>query len=156
MKLKINVLTIILLSLGLLSCEKQELTSDPIEIPLSIIDCWTEIEDTTVLQFSGTNYAFCFLNETQFTLELESWTDIVSDTNSPSSWIEYIKGTYVFTGESLEISGSYMDSEFENFVTNRLGETEFAKNFKVKVVSETEMILDNDDVNPYRGIRLVH
>ena len=51
---------------------------------------------------------------------------------------------------------SCMASDYTNFVDNNLGESEFEKTFEVKVISETEMILDNDDIMPFRGIRLLN
>ena len=127
-------------------------TRAALSLPLS--DCWTEIEDEAVLQFSGSNHNFCFLNDSEFTLEIKSWSDILSD-NLPSERIEYIKGAYILTNETFEISGIYMDSDFQNATTGIFGDSEFEKAFDVKVISETEFILDNNDMFPYRAIRLL-
>jgi len=155
MKVKIIILTTLILGLTLLSCDREDVTGDPMDSNLPLSDCWTEIEEDGVLQFSGSNHIFCFVTDTEFTLEQERWTDIISDINAPTRWTDYIKGTYVLTNESFEVKGNYMDSDFVNLGTSQFGETEFAKTFEVKVVSETEMILDNNDIAPYLGIRLV-
>ena len=149
MNTKIINLTTILLILTLFSCDNE------VELSLPLTDCWTEIEHETILQFAGTNHIFCFLSDAEFTLELQSWTDAIGDINAPNPWTEYIKGTYVFSSDSFEIKGSYMDSVFINSVTNSSGETEYARTYEVKVVSETEIILNNNDDNPTREIRLL-
>ena len=164
MKNKIIILTTFLLTLTLISCDKEENTVDNneevleevVQLVLPLTDCWAEIEQEDLLQFSGTSHTFCFISDSEFTLERESWTDIVSDINIPNSWTEYIKGSYTLTNESFEITGSYMDSDFMNFETSRFGESELVRTFEVKVVSENEMILDNNEDLPYLGIRLVN
>lgn len=156
MKSNYIILTSLLLIFTLFSCERDRVNDEIVEITLMPAGCWTEIEHESTLQFAGTNHTFCFLSDTEFKLELESWSDIVTDINTPNTWSEYIKGTYVWTNESLEITGLYMDSDYTNFVTSRSGETEYSKTYEVKVVSETEFILDNNDIMPYRGIRLLN
>ena len=158
MKANFFGLVIFLLLITLFSCKKDptfiEITSEFVEIDLSTFDCWTEKEDESILQFAGSNHTFCFLNDEEFTLILDSWTDVISP-SSPSHWTEYIKGTYVWTNESFEITGKYMDADFINFETSLSGATDFSKLFTVKVVTETEMILDHNNDFPYLGIRLL-
>ena len=156
MKFNIITLTVILLTSTLFSCSEDEITNEIVESAFSPTGCWIEMEDESMFQFSGTNYTFCFLNDTMFTLKLESWTDIVVDINSPIHWSEYIKGTYVLTNESFEISGNYMDVDFMNFELSHFGETELEKTFEVKVVSESEIILNNNEISPHLGIRLLN
>jgi len=157
MKTKIIILTSAILLVSILSCNKEPIIDEEetVQLDLPLTDCWTEIEEESFLQFSGSNHIFCFLNDTEFTLKLESWTDIISDPNTPTRWTEYIKGAYVLTNESFEISGNYMDAEFLNLVPGHSGGTSLTRTFEVKVISETEMILDNNDMSPTRGIRLV-
>ena len=159
MKNQIIILTTILLSIFIAACDREEMNAEleeeQMELPLPLGDCWTEVDEESVLQFAGSNHTFCFLNDTEFTLELDSWTDIIADINAPSQWTEYIKGTYTLTNDSFMVTGRYMDSEFLDLVTSRFGETEFENTYEVTVVSETEFILNNNDDQPYLGIRLL-
>ena len=85
---------------------------------------------------------------------MESWTDIIVD-NAPSRWVEYIKGSYSLSNESFEFSGRYTDENFENFVLSRFGNEELEMTFAVTAVSQTEIILDKNEMFPTNGIRLV-
>jgi len=155
MKIKIAFLTTLLLTAALFSCDNEDSTDKSAELALLLNGCWTEIENESFIQFAGTNYTFCFLSDTEFTLELESWTDAISETIPTGQWTDYVKGTYVLSNESLEITGDFMDSNFSTFVNNRFGESKLERTFEIEVASETEMILDKNDMNPTREIRLV-
>lgn len=161
MKSKPIILSALLVFSTLISCENGIIDTAEEEIVVEAITimpngCWIEMEDEAIFQFAGTNHTFCFLNSTEFTLELESWTDALIDLNDPGRWTEHIKGEYIWTNESLEVSGSYFDSEYTNSTTSKYGETEFIRAFEVKVISETEIILDNNEDNPYLEIRLLN
>lgn len=155
MKLCLSTWTVIFLISTLISCDRDGNNNLLEEMALPPTDCWTEIEDDSFIQFAGSNHIFCFLSGTEFTLELERWTDVVSDINAPNNSFEYIKGTYVWANDSFEIAGSYMDSDYINFVSNPAGETDYTKTYEVKVISDKEMILDDKDNYPNRRIRLV-
>lgn len=123
------------------------------EIMIDFINCWEEVEYEGGIQFEGSNYTFCFLNETELTIETVKWTDI-GGLNCGNS-VEYIKGTYVLTSGTLEIEGVYTDLEFSMPDSNCEGNMDFQRSFKVKVISETEFILDQNNERPYLGIRLI-
>ena len=148
MNIKTTFLFIAILLFILFSCSEDE------EIVLPLTDCWIEVEEESVIQFGGTNFKFCFLSDTEFTLELLSWTDQIV-IGGCGNQTEYIKGTYIWTSESFEVVGNYVDSDFVVSASSCLGETEYTRTFTVKVISATEMILDNNDDNPTRGIRLL-
>lgn len=130
----------------LCSCNKEEIMID-------FINCWEEVEHEGYIQYEGSNYTFCFLNDTELTIEKVKWSDLIG-LNCRNS-VEYIKGTYVFTNKALEIQGVYTDLDFSIPDSSCEGNMDFQKSFKVEVISRTEFILDQNDERPYLGIRLI-
>lgn len=131
------------------SCSKEAIIPD-------FSDCWKEIESEEVLQFAGANYTFCFLNDTELTIEITRWTDVIEiDGPNCQSNTNYIKGTYTWTNESLETLGIYTTSDFSTPDSICNGQTEFERNYTMEVVSETEVILDKNENSSVLGIRLI-
>ena len=152
MKLQTIIITTLLI-LTLFSCDSDSCES--VEISLPLTDCWLEFEPESFIQFAGSNHTFCFLSDTEFTLQLDSWTDAIVAGGS-GQWTEYIRGTYVLTSDAFEVTGKYTESDFVTLVTNSIGETDFANTYALKVVSETELVLDNNVERPTQAIRLMN
>lgn len=124
------------------------------EIIPDLTECWEEVEPDGVIQFAGTSHTFCFLNDTDFTIKITRWTDVIPGPDCETI-TEYIEGTYQWDGDLLAMQGIYTDSDFSTPGVSCDGKTNFQRNFKIEVISETKILLDRNNESLTSSIRLV-
>lgn len=121
--------------------------------PANLTGKWAEQERVT--QFAGSHYQVSMTADGKFTMQVNLFTDIV--TNSPcQSRTDYISGNwYAQNGNKVVFSGRYTDSSYLVAVANSCnGDLNYAQTFSYLLQHRDTLIL-NPQLSDYESVMLV-